>query len=97
MFDFNLFLEQLEEAFRELWSDLRKITGWNFGSVYRAITQILSQAEILIPLWAVASPEERKKAVVTVVNEKINIPIIGEGFEAVVFGFIYDAVLRRLF
>lgn len=97
MFDFGMFAGQFEAAFGELLKELSKLKGFNFGTAAKAITQILTQGPILIPLWEMASYDERKKAIVDAVNEKIDIKYIPETVEGWAFGFIYDAIYRRLF
>lgn len=97
MFDFGAFTDQFEEAFKDLLEELNKLKGFSFGTISRGITQILTQGPILIPLWGTASPDERKRAIVDAVNRKIDIPWVPESVEGWAFGFIYDAVLRRLF
>lgn len=97
MFDFGMFAGQFEAAFGELLKELSRLKGFNFGTVSKAITQIVTQGPILIPLWGMASPEERKRAIVDAVNKKIDVPWVPETVEGWAFGFIYDAVYRRLF
>lgn len=94
--DFDLFQSQLEAALDEFFDDLSRLKGFSLQSVWKAISFILSAAPMIVPLWALASPEERRLAVVNAVNAKVDIPIVPESVEAWAIGYAYDVVFAKL-
>jgi len=95
-FVFAEFEQQLEDAFEEFFGDLSRLKGFSLGNVFRAITFILTAVPNIVPLWALASPEQRKSAVVAKVNKYIDIPFIGESIEAMAISYAYDIVFAKL-
>lgn len=95
-FDPGIFKIQIKEEFGELFEELSRIKGWSFGSARNALIQILVTAPDMIGLWAMASPEQRKTAVVDSVNEAIDIPRIPESIEGLAFGYLYNLIAGRL-
>lgn len=94
--DFNLFQSQLEAALDEFFEDLSRVKGFNLQAVWKAMTFILTAAPVVVPLWAIATPQQRREAVVKAVNKKIDIPIIPESVEAWAIGYVYNIAFARL-
>jgi hypothetical protein len=77
-------------------TELAKIKGFSFNSVATVITLLVSQAITALPTWNMASPIERKQAVVNVVNKYVDLPVLGEKAEGAIFGFIYDILILSI-
>lgn len=86
----------LEALLKPYVDELRKSKGFSFANISHVITLIVSAAITAVPLWKIATPEERKNAVVSVVNRYIDIPKINEEMERRLFGFVYDILILAM-
>jgi hypothetical protein len=77
-------------------AELSRLRGFSLKTVRKSITLMLVAASDTIPCWTEAMPQERREAVVNVVNRYVDIPIIGESIEAMAIGFCYDLISQRL-
>lgn len=92
----KLLESELEVILARHYAELRKLKGFSLRNVKRAVVLLITAATETVPAWAEATPQERREAVVNVLNRAIDIPIIGESIEAIAIGFLYDMVLDRL-
>ena len=49
-----------------------------------------------ITSWKIATPEEKKKAIVNVINKQVDVPFVPESVEAIAIGKVYDILADKL-
>ena len=76
--------------------ELKTIKGWNFTALKRVLTVLFSAIPTVVPAWNSATPDDRKDTFITVLNEYIDIPLIGETIEAFIFSLLYDLVISKI-
>ena len=82
----NNLLVALQAAARQL----ETIRGFSLDSFLAMVGQIIALGPAVGELWDNATPDERQVAVVTVVNEKIDLPWIPEEIEKLIFMGMYE-------
>ena len=87
---------EFDAVFDKFTDDLSRVKGWSPKSVFKVIFIILDAVPEMVPSWMMATPDEREAAVVTRVNEHINMPIFNEPQEAVIIHIAYHAILPFL-
>ena len=87
---------QLEAIAEEFAGELARLKGFNLKNAFKGMTIILSAVPVMAPAWIDATPQDRKEAVVNVVNRHVDIPYIPESIEAVAFSIAYDLVAKKL-
>ncbi len=97
MFELELFNSQIGEAVEEFADELSRIKGWNFKSILNAVGMVVTALPIMVPMLAIAPPEERRKAIVDAINKHIDVRWIPEAIERLAIAWIYDAVAKRIF
>jgi len=76
--------------------ELSRVKGWSPRSVFKIVQILVEAAPELVPSWLMATPEERRAAVVTRVNEHVDIPVLSESTEEKLIRIIYDLVTAFL-
>jgi len=85
-------MSEFDVVFDRFTDDLSRIKGWSTRSIFKTIQILLEAAPELVPSWLLATPEERRAAVITRVNEHVDIPILSESTEEKLIRIIYDVV-----